>query len=100
MNEVIWIGMAHVKPNNKNVLNGADGAYVNIVGYACSTEQFEERTKVALLDLDINLLDMEDVELFEIRTARAEPEAAIFHLIEELKFDRSIKFGTFHSYRD
>jgi hypothetical protein len=99
MKEVIWIGLAHVIPNSENVLDGSIGAYVNIVGYARSPEQFEERIKVAVLGLDMDLLEVKDVELFEMRTTHEEPAPAIFKLVEELKFDRSIKFDTFHSYR-
>ena len=98
MNKVIWIGMARVVPDSRhsNILNGAKYAYVNIVAYASSDDEFKQSVKDALANLGFILEKLEDVELFEMLTARAQPALSIFFLVEQLKLDKKLQFGTFH----
>jgi CheY-like chemotaxis protein len=98
MNKGIWIGMARVVPNNKirNILKGATYAYVNVICYASSADDFTKQATMSLAFLDLNMEKMEDVELFEMLSARAEPAISLLKLVEEIKLDGKLKFSTFH----
>ena len=96
----IWICLAKVLPNNinKNIFNDKRGAYVNIVGQAINGNVFEERIKIALLDFDLSLIEMEDLERFEDRIKNADVDISIHKLVDELKIDFKLIFGKFHTY--
>jgi hypothetical protein len=81
------------------VLGDVKGAFVNAVGLASSPEEFKNRIEFSLIELGLRLIEIEDVELFEIRTATTDPEPLLFDSISELTIDEPVKFGTFHSYK-
>jgi hypothetical protein len=62
----LWFGMACLVPDPSKELKrfGEDGlgAYLNIIAWACSEEEFRERVKWLATELDCTLMDLENIE--------------------------------------
>jgi hypothetical protein len=97
----IWIGLAKVSNiPGQNLLNGAKGAYVNILAMASSSSDFKDKVKKSVIDLGLNLLHIEDVELFSERSKNYEITESIKNLAKEVSETKELRFGNFHTFDD
>jgi hypothetical protein len=98
----LWTGIACLiaDPNCKEFRRFGDdgkGAYVNIVAWADSEEEFGRRVKQAAKDLDCIVLELEHVQLLEERIEDPEsPEELITMRTTAQRQPTDIIFGTFH----
>jgi hypothetical protein len=100
----LWTGVACVvaDPNCKEFRRFGDdgkGAYVNIVAWACSEEEFGQRVKQGATELDCILLELEHVQLLDERIESPEsPEELIDMRTTAQRQPSDIIFGTFHTW--
>jgi hypothetical protein len=98
----LWVGLATLKadPNCKNFRRFEDGkgAYVNVVRWAESAQDFEEKVRhIAARELDCILIELEGVELLEERMATDEfPDEFINMRATAYRQREDTVFGTFH----
>ena len=62
-----WIGLFDVKPQEgqEEVLDGAIGAYVNVIAIAASKCEFEDISEKAFNEFGLNVLSIQDVSKVE-----------------------------------
>lgn len=98
----LWTGMACLRadPNCKEFKRFGDdgkGAYVNIVAWASSEEEFGNRVRQAAMDLDCVLEELEDIQLLEGRMNDPDyPEELIEMCATAQRQPDDIVFGDFH----
>ena len=100
----LWTGVACLvaDPNCKEFRRFGDdgkGAYVNIVAWACSKEEFEQRIKQAAKAADCILLELEHIQLLdELLKDPESPEELIEMRTTAQRQPSDIIFGTFHTW--
>jgi hypothetical protein len=98
----LWTGLACLiaDPACMNFKRFGDGkgAYVNVVAWAESAENFEQRvTAIAREQLDCNVREMEQIELLEIALQREGCPDEFFTMRATAERQPSdVIFGTFH----
>jgi hypothetical protein len=98
----IWTGLACLvaDPKCKEFRRFGDdgkGAYVNIVAWAASAAQFEERVGAIVPTLDCILMELEDVMLLESRMDEPDYPEELFNMRSTAQRQPAdIVFGTFH----
>lgn len=95
-----WIGLFNIKPNEGNQLlsRNAKGAYVNVLALAINREQFIKMVVNAFGNMDFEIEDYQDVELFKSRKLKADISNEILELAGTISSKNSIVFDVFHSY--
>ena len=100
----LWTGVACLvaDPNCKEFRRFGDdgkGAYVNIVAWADSEEEFGQRAKQAAKGLDCIVLELEHIQLLEERIEDPEsPEELITMRTTAQRQPADIIFGAFHTW--
>jgi len=95
----IWIGLAQVssRPGN-GLLEGAKGAYVNVLAIANNASDFTDKVKKAVTDLGLDFVLVEDVEPFSERSENYEINESIINLAIEVNETKELRFGSFHTF--
>jgi hypothetical protein len=96
--ELLWVGLAEVKPANPDVFGGAEGAYVWAVASARSADEFRALVSTALEAQDVELADVEEVEPLLERSERSPLTRELAELAVEAARSRETAVGTFHVY--
>lgn len=95
----IWIGLLHVRSKApKGVLENSSGAYVNVLAMAKNINDFVGQIKNALIELNLEFIEIEDVELLSERKEKFEVDSSIIFLAEEVEQSNEMRFGVFHTY--
>ncbi|WP_405272501.1 hypothetical protein [Methanobrevibacter sp.] len=86
INNLIWIGLLHVKcfPNNV-YLGNVSGAYVTVLGYAKSCDEFIEKVKIVIENFDFIFVSIKAVEQYSKRIKKYELDECIIQLAKEVK---------------
>jgi hypothetical protein len=95
----LWIGLAEVRPSEGcDVLEGAKGAFVNIVTWAEDADEFKRNAELVLGELRLFVVDVERPEPVEVRRRReGDFEDVIEDMIDRAEDNpNAIIFGTFH----
>lgn len=101
----LWTGTACLAadPNCKEFRRFGDdgkGAYVNIVAWAPSKQEFAERVKQTATELDCLLLELEGIRLLEDRMEESDyPEELIDMRTTARRQPKDVVFGTFHIWK-
>jgi hypothetical protein len=98
--EEVWVGLANVRPRPGNQYVQDKGAFVNVLAFAADKVTYINRIKKALDELDFDLVDIEDVEPFRIRTANHEVDETLKAAAAEAEREKGVAFGVFHSYEN
>lgn len=94
-----WVGTAEVAPRPGNeLLGGASGAYVPVVGIAGSRLAFEAGIRLAMGALDFELIDVEDVRQLLVPAEVGHPDEALAQRLHLLGPDNPIELGSFHAF--
>jgi hypothetical protein len=94
-----WIGLAHVRPMPGNsALGGSTGAYVAVVGIADDVDAFARIVTAKLNEYDFQVIGIEDIEMFEKRSARCNVDADVTRMAASLNMENPIALATFHAY--
>ena len=96
----VFIGMAHVlaNPLTGDVLNGAKGAYVNILGFFVDEAEFIAEAMNVLDTIGLNMVDIEDVEPFSARLDKYEVDEKLLDLAKQVADMHQVMFDSFHTY--
>lgn len=95
----VWIGMVQVEPHEgNNVLEGAVGAFVNVLAIAEDETEWRERTRGALEEIGLDLKTAEDVEPFWAREHRANPNNTLREEAEQVRLTGEVRFGSFQAF--
>jgi hypothetical protein len=95
-----WIGLARVEPRPKNdALGKATGAFVASIALAGNSEDFVRKTTEALNNLGFDVLEIEDIELFENRAQRHAIAPDVLRLAEVVNEEMPVALAAFHSYQ-
>ena len=95
-----WIGLARVEPrSNNDALGKATGAFVASIALAENVEDFAQKTTEALNNLEFDVVEIEDVELFEKRAQRHAIAPDVLKLAEGVNEEKPVALAAFHSYQ-
>jgi hypothetical protein len=98
----LWTGTACLAadPNCKDFKRFGDagkGAYVNVVAWASSKQEFAERVKQTATELDCLLLELESIKPLEERMEESDyPEELINMQTTARRQRKDVVFGAFH----
>jgi hypothetical protein len=94
-----WSGVAEVVPHaGSDMLGGADGAYVGVVGLADSQDVFLERVRSALSAMEFDVMDLADVEFIESPEHWTESDEVMRDRAASLNRQNMVECGTFHCF--
>ncbi len=94
-----WIGLAHVRPKvGNNMLEGALGAFVPILALADGIDEFVSITTMRLESYDFDVIEIEDIELFEERLSKSDVEDEIKALADGLSDEDPVVMDFFQAY--
>ena len=94
-----WSGVAEVIPMPGNpMLEGADGAYVGVVGLARSESEFVANAKAALSALDFDMLELADRELIPAIERWIDADECMRQKCSTLSSRNPIELGAFHCF--
>lgn len=101
-NLIKWIGLAKViSLNDNDALNGANGAYTNVVGLSKTKTEFRNAAKSKLQSMGFKLARLEEVEPLADRLTKFKVSNDILKIAEHLSTNNDIVgFSTFHSYSE
>lgn len=96
-----WTALAHVMPrDDKDLLEGARGAFVNAVGPAASATEFEHRLRELVAGLGFELVELDDLELMSERRSKDALTEELREVANRSEATGEIKLGSFHTYDD
>ncbi len=103
---VIWIGTIEVRPQSETsepeLLEGAKGAFVEVVTWAADAEQYKQKTELLVESLGAlvvtDVLNAEPVDDRRARTARDFDENTEDLISRARDNPAAILYGTFHLY--
>jgi hypothetical protein len=96
----LWIGKVEVRPlKASRALGTAKGAFVNMVTWASSAEEFRRKANLVLAELDLGIVDVENPEPVSTRRKKAILEDVIEEMITRAQDNpNAIIYGTFHTW--
>ena len=95
----VMIGLVHVRPRPGNSELGSSlGAFLNALAEASDEDDFKAKMIDELGALDFEVLEVEEVEPFEVRIAKNRVEQQLIDLAAEVGRTGGVQLGTFHSY--
>ncbi|MGO4551975.1 hypothetical protein AB4059_12865 [Lysobacter sp. 2RAF19] len=95
-----WAGVAEVIPMSGNhLLEGADGAYVGVVGVAQSEKEFIANAKAALSAMEFDMLELTERELIPTVERWINADDSLREKLSTLSAQNPIEFGVFHSFK-
>ena len=69
MKPTVWIGLVGVFDESENkILDGAPGAYVNVLALAPSAKDYANQAKAALRSVGLRVFEIEEVDVFSQRS--------------------------------
>jgi len=96
-----WVGVAEVIPRAGNeLLEGADGAYVSVVGLARTKTEFTANAKFALGAMDFDVLDVDEVEFISSPEHWVNADPIMRERAATLSAKNPFECGSFHCYRN
>jgi hypothetical protein len=96
----VWIGLVGIIPQegNTSLGTGAAGAYVNVLCYASSKEDYNLKVTQALQHDDFVVFEIEDVQPFLDRAADYQVDSNLLELAEEVERTKGVRGGTPHTF--
>lgn len=95
----MWTALAHVMPRSgQDLLEGARGAFVNAVGPAPSSAEFEHRLREVVAALGFELIELDDLELMSERRSKYELTEELQAVADLSEATGEIKLGSFYTY--
>ncbi len=100
MNKQIWIAFAEVRPlPGCKLLEEAKGAYVHVMAWADTAEQFQKMARLRAADLSLEIVEFQDTQPWSIRNSADELRGEFFEMQTRISTDvRSVSFGRFHAW--
>ena len=96
-----WIGLAEVcSLPGEEVLQGAKGAFVNVVALAKDEYSFQKLVRATMTECGLSTVSFKDIGLVEERRANNQLISDLENLAAGLSEDNPILFDEFQTYRD
>jgi hypothetical protein len=86
--------------SGEDLLEGARGAFVNAVGPAPSSVEFEHRLRELVVGLGFELVEIDDLELMSERRSKCVQTEELREVADLSEATGEIKLGSFHTYDD
>ncbi len=98
----IWIGMLEVRSRmNAKVIAEASGAFVNVITWADSSEEFCRKATELINGLHLELVSVENPEPLINRGPEEELEFEIVRIADEVRHNPdAIMYSTFHTWSE
>lgn len=97
----MWTALAHVMPREEtDLLQGARGAFVNAIGPAQSSREFEKNLREVFAGLGFELIEIDDLEPLAVRESKREIPQELTEVAELSRATNQIHLGAFHAYED
>jgi hypothetical protein len=99
--DVLWIGLVEVRARAKNnfVLDGAKGAFVDIVTWASDQEEYRLKVNVIVKKLDLFAVEITNAEPVSGRRKRTPLDDDTEEMVERATNNpNAIIYGTFDTY--
>jgi hypothetical protein len=98
--KAIWLGLVEVKPLPEcDFLGGKAGAFVNILTWASTKQEYRKKVQLLLSDLRLRLVDIEAPEPLTKRLQRSEVDEEISELARQAAANpNAILHATFHTW--
>jgi hypothetical protein len=95
----VWIGLVGVfDETNERLLEGAHGAYVNVLALARDSEDYQEQIEMALRRKGLRVFEIEELESFESRVGRCEVESTLKDLAKQVTETGLVTCGKFYPF--
>jgi hypothetical protein len=100
MNKQIWIGLAEVRPlPGCKLLEEAKGAYVHVMAWAETPEQFQKMAALRAADLSLEIVQIRETQPWLIRNSADELRDEFFEMETRISSNvRGVAFGRFHAW--
>lgn len=99
----LWFGLFDVVPNaeNPDVLDGAKGAFVNVIGLAQSRVEFFQLVEAGVNDLGLEVSACEEIDvLTTTQSRRDELSEELIEMAARLTEKSPIAFDEFQAYME
>ncbi|MBP1645602.1 MAG: hypothetical protein H6Q16_1177 [Bacteroidetes bacterium] len=98
--ENVWIGLLEVSTRSrKGVLGNSLGAFVNVLALAKNRDEFIEKVKISIDELELDFVEIAEIELFSERNKNFNLGNELISLAEEVVQYDELRFGDFHTYK-
>jgi hypothetical protein len=77
-------------------LGEARGAYVNVVASAADLSELQQKVKLALDELGLDLIEMDDAEVLPVVLSKARVSEEVITMAKTVRKVDSVAFGTFY----
>src|SRR5215467_317381 len=77
-------------------LGEAKGAYVNVVASAADISELEQKVKLALDELGLDLVEMDEAEVLPLTLSKASVSEEVLTMAKTVRRLDSVAFGTFY----
>ncbi|MCU0450171.1 MAG: hypothetical protein MUC97_10100 [Bernardetiaceae bacterium] len=95
----VYIGMANVRTQHPaTVLGHNAGAVVNVLAYAANRRDFCAQAEQALYHLGMNLMEMEEVEVFDFQRNKSIRKPTLLAKARHVLDTQQVMFDTFYAY--
>ena len=100
-NKTFWYGLIDVEPlENNHDLDGASGAFVNVIYKADSEADFVTTVKESFDEYNFAVVEIEDIECYPHFEINDEEGSEKQNLIDKIKTEGlDFCWGTFHTYK-
>ena len=96
-----WIGLVEVEAEpGHDVLDGAKGAYVNVVALADDESGFRNLVRSTMNEYNLKVRGISDLGPTEVRISRGDLVPELHALVERLSSQSPIQFDEFQAYGD
>ena len=96
-----WIGLIEVEAEpGHDVLDGAKGAYVNVVALADDESGFRNLVRSTMNEYNLKAREISDLGPTEERISRGDLVPDLHALVERLSIQSPIQFDEFQAYGD
>ena len=85
-------------PGN-TALGNSTGAYVAAIGLADDADAFVRIVTARLHDYDFQVVEIEDIEMFDKRSGRFKVDPEVTSMAASLDMENPIALATFHAYK-
>lgn len=93
----LWKGLVGaVQRPGVSFLGDAKGGYVNVVASAADLSEFEEKVKLALDELGLDLSEIDDAEALPVCLSKAHVSEEVLTMAKTVREKDSVAFGTFY----
>jgi len=99
MDKKIWIGLVNIKPLSHNeYIKENERAYTNILLYASDLSDFKEKAEVFFLSLNFEILEFDEVDIFEKRSDNLDSDNSVAFLSKQVELYKTPQISTLYTY--